>query len=255
MFDNFFSMDIPGEVISSLVVILIILILSIIIAIQAHFQDPLKKPKGLLLLAEIGVKFFDNFAGELVGGALPNFGGFVMGVAVYLFLAFIFGLTGLPSPVTYMAVPLSLGLTTFLLIHFTSARFTKWRYFKRYVDPFPVFLPINLISMWAPLLSLTLRLFGNAVAGWVLLTIVESALRDASAHIFSFMPVVESGIAAGNWNEIFLSPIPTAILHAYFDLFSGLIQTVVFIFLTTIFVGQEIPEELIVNPLTTERRN
>lgn len=255
MFDNFFSMDIPGEVISSLIVILIILILSIIIAIQAHFQDPLKKPKGLLLLAEIGVKFFDNFAGELVGGALPNFGGFVMGVAVYLFLAFIFGLTGLPSPVTYMAVPLSLGLTTFLLIHFTSARFTKWRYFKRYVDPFPVFLPINLISMWAPLLSLTLRLFGNAVAGWVLLTIVESALRDASAHIFSFMPVVESGIAAGNWNEIFLSPIPTAILHAYFDLFSGLIQTVVFIFLTTIFVGQEIPEELIVNPLTTERRN
>ena len=255
MFDNFFSMDIPGEVISSLIVILIILILSIIIAIQAHFQDPLKKPKGLLLLAEIGVKFFDNFAGELVGGALPNFGGFVMGVAVYLFLAFIFGLTGLPSPVTYMAVPLSLGLTTFLLIHFTSARFTKWRYFKRYVDPFPVFLPINLISMWAPLLSLTLRLFGNAVAGWVLLTIVESALRDASAHIFSFMPVVESGIAAGNWNEIFFSPIPTAILHAYFDLFSGLIQTVVFIFLTTIFVGQEIPEELIVNPLTTERRN
>ena len=255
MFDNFFSMDIPGEVISSLIVILIILILSIIIAIQAHFQDPLKKPKGLLLLAEIGVKFFDNFAGELVGGALPNFGGFVMGVAVYLFLAFIFGLTGLPSPVTYMAVPLSLGLTTFLLIHFTSARFTKWRYFKRYVDPFPVFLPINLISMWAPLLSLTLRLFGNAVAGWVLLTIVESALRDASAQLFSFMPVVESGVAAGNWNEIFLSPIPTAILHAYFDLFSGLIQTVVFIFLTTIFVGQEIPEELIVNPLTTERRN
>ena len=172
MFDNFFSMDIPGEVISSLIVILIILILSIIIAIQAHFQDPLKKPKGLLLLAEIGVKFFDDFAGELVGGALPNFGGFVMGVAVYLFLAFIFGLTGLPSPVTYMAVPLSLGLTTFLLIHFTSMRFTKWRYFKRYVDPFPVFLPINLISMWAPLLSLTLRLFGNAVAGWVLLTIV-----------------------------------------------------------------------------------
>lgn len=247
MFDNFFSMDIPGEVISSLIVILIILILAIIIAIQAHFQNPLKKPKGLLLLAEIGVKFFDNFAGELVGGALPNFGGFVMGVAVYLFLAFIFGLTGLPSPVTYMAVPLSLGLTTFLLIHFTSMRFTKWRYFKRYVDPFPVFLPINLVSMWAPLLSLTLRLFGNAVAGWVLLTIVESALRDASASVFSFIQ--------SEWNQVFLAPIPLAILHAYFDLFSGLIQTVVFIFLTTIFVGQEIPEELIVNPLTNERRN
>ena len=255
MFDNFFSLDIPGEVISSLIVMLIIVVLAVIIAIQAHFQDPLKRPKGLLLLAEIGVKFFDNFVKDLTGNALPNFGGFIMGVATYLFIAFIFGLTGLPSPVTYMAVPLSLGLTTFLLIHLISAKFTKWGYFKRYVDPLPLFLPVNLLSMWAPLLSLTLRLFGNAIAGWALLTIVEVALRNVSASIFSFMPVVQgTGFLSGNWNEIFLAPIPTAILHAYFDLFSGLIQTVVFISLTAIFIGQEIPEELVLNPLT-ERRN
>ena len=246
MFDNFFKLDIPGEVISSLIVMLIIVILAIIIAIQAHFQDPLKKPKGLLLIAEIGVQFFDNFVKDLTGSALPNFGGFIMGVATYLFIAFIFGLTGLPSPVTYMAVPLSLGLTTFLLIHLISAKFTKWRYFKRYVDPLPVFLPVNLLSMWAPLLSLTLRLFGNAIAGWALLTIVKFSLRDASAAIFSFVP--------SGWNEIFLAPIPLAVLHAYFDLFSGLIQTVVFISLTAIFIGQEIPEELMINTLQ-ERRN
>ena len=246
MFDKFFNLDIPGEVISSLIVMLIIIILAIIIAIQAHFQDPLKKPKGLLLLAEIGVKFFDGFVKELTGSALPNFGGFIMAVAVYLFIAFIFGLTGLPSPVTYMAVPLSLGLTTFLLIHLISAKFTKWGYFKRYVDPLPLFLPVNLLSMWAPLLSLTLRLFGNAIAGWALLTIVEFALRDASAAIFSFVPA--------GWNEVFLAPIPLAVLHAYFDLFSGLIQTVVFISLTAIFIGQEIPEELLINTLEERRK-
>ena len=244
---DFFSLDIPGEIISSLIVVLIIIVLSIIIAIMAHFQSPLKKPKGLLLLTEIGVKFFDGFAQELAGPGLPNFGGFIMGVAVYLFIAFIFGLTGLPSPVTYMAVPLSLGLTTFLLIHIVSAKFTKWRYFKRYIDPIPIFLPVNLISMWAPLLSLTLRLFGNAIAGWVLLTIVEAALRDASAQVFSFIQ--------SEWNQVFLAPIPLAILHAYFDLFSGLIQTVVFISLTSIFIGQEVPEDLSFNTLTTERRN
>lgn len=245
MFDNFFSLDIPGEIISSLIVMLIIMVLAIIVGIQAHFQDPLKKPKGLLHVTEIGVKFFDNFASELAGTAMPNFGGFIMGVAVYLFIAFIFGLTGLPSPVTYMAVPLSLGLTTFLLIHFISARFTKWKYFKRYVDPFPVFLPVNLISMWAPLLSLTLRLFGNAIAGWVLLTIVEYALRDLSAMVFSFIQ--------SEWNQIFLAPIPLAILHAYFDLFSGLIQTTVFISLSAIFIGQEVPEELQINTLVERR--
>ena len=244
MFDHFFDFDIPGEVISSLIVMLIIIILAIYIGIRAHFQDPLKRPKGLLHIAEIGVNYFDNFVKDLTGSALPNFGGFIMGVACYLFLSFIFGLTGLPSPVTYMAVPLSLGLTTFLLIHIISARYTKFGYFKRYIDPMPIFLPVNLLSMWAPLLSLTLRLFGNAVAGWALLTIVEVSLRDLSASLFSFIQ--------SDWNQIFLAPIPLAVLHAYFDLFSGLIQTVVFISLTAIFIGQEIPEELVLNPL--ERR-
>ena len=244
MFENFFKTDIPGELISSLIVMLIIVVLSLIVGILARLQNPLKKPKGLLLIAELGVKFFDNFALELVGKAIPNFGGFIMGVAVYLFIAFIFGLTGLPSPVTYMAIPLSLGLTTFLLIHFTSVRFTRWRYFKRYIDPIPIFLPINLISMWAPLLSLTLRMFGNAIAGWALLTIVEYALRDASTALFQFIQ--------SDWNQVFLAPIPLAILHAYFDLFSGFIQTFVFILLTSIFIGQEIPEDLELN--TLERR-
>jgi len=244
MFENFFKTDIPGELISSLIVIGIICIVSIIVGILAARHNPLKKPKGLLLVAEIGVKFFDNFATELVGTKLPNFGGFIMGVACYLFISFIFGLTGLPSPVTYMAIPLSLGLTTFLLIHYTSARFTKWAYFKRYIDPIPLFLPINLISMWAPLLSLTLRLFGNAIAGWALLTIVEFALRDASSALFAFMQT--------EWNQVFLAPIPLAILHAYFDVFSGFIQTFVFILLTSIFIGQEIPEDIDLN--TLERR-
>ena len=247
MFDNFIKFDIPGEVISSLIVMLIIIILAIYIGIRAHFQDPLKKPKGLLHITEIGVSYFDNFVKDLTGSALPNFGGFIMGVACYLFLAFIFGLTGLPSPVTYMAVPLSLGLTTFLLIHLISARYTKFAYFKRYVEPMPVFLPVNLLSMWAPLLSLTLRLFGNAVAGWALLTIVEVSLRDLSASIFSFVPA--------GWNEVFLAPIPLALLHAYFDLFSGLIQTIVFISLTAIFIGQEIPEELNISTLHERRKS
>ena len=236
MFDNFFTTDIPGEVISSLIVMVIVIILAIIVGIMARFADPLKRPKGLLHLAEIGVNYFDNFAKDLAGPAMPNFGGYIMGVAVYLFIAFIFGLTGLPSPVTYMAVPLSLGLTTFILIHVTSIRYTKWKYFKRYIDPIPVFLPINLISMWAPLLSLTLRLFGNAIAGWALLTIVENGLTGLSQQLFSFMET--------EWSGVFLAPIPLALLHAYFDLFSGLIQTIVFISLTAIFIGQEIPEDI-----------
>ena len=236
MFDQFFSTTVAPEVISSIIVMLIIMVLCIIIGIQAHFQDPLKKPRGLLLIAEMGVKFFDNFAENLVGNKLPGFGGVVMCCATYLFISFIFGLTGLPSPVTYMAIPLSLGLTAFMCIHIVSVRFTKWKYFKRYVEPFPVFLPINLVSMWAPVLSLTLRLFGNAVAGMTLMSLLY-------AFFGSIGPAVITAAGESLTVGSFVAPVVTFILHAYFDLFSGFIQTTVFISLMTIFTGQEIPEE------------
>ncbi|HOZ02268.1 MAG TPA: FoF1 ATP synthase subunit a [Bacilli bacterium] len=236
MFDNFFKLKISAEVISSLIVMGIIIILSVVIGIMAHFHDPLKKPKGLLFLAEMGVEFFDNFAKDLIGTRLSGFGGFIMAIAVYLFFSFIFGLTGLPSPVTNMAIPLSLGLISFFTIHFISLRYKKWRYFKRYVEPFPVFLPINLLSMWAPLLSLTLRLFGNALSGYVLMNIVYYALENLSTMIFGTL-------IPGEWSGIFIAPLVAPILHLYFDLFSAFIQTTIFISLTTIFIGQEIPDE------------
>ncbi len=238
LFDGFFDLSsgLSPEVISSLIVIGIILVLCIIIRILAHFADPLKKPRGLLYLAEEGVKLFDHLVEDLMGVQFEGFGGFIMAIAVYLFIAFIFSLTGLPSPVTNLAVPLSLALISFILIHATAVKYNKIRYFKRFVDPFPVMLPINLISMWAPLLSMTLRLFGNALAGWTLMSIVYYALGNLSGMVFSF---IES-----NWNQIIIAPFITPVLHLYFDLFSGFIQTTIFIFLTMINIACEAPEDI-----------
>ena len=151
-----------------------------------------------------------------MGIKFKGYGGFIMAIAVYLFISFIFGLTGLPSPVTNLAVPLSLALVTFILIHYTSIRFTHFRYFKRYVEPFAVFLPINLLSMWAPLLSMTLRMFGNAIVGWVLISLINASLESLSSLLFGFMG---SGVSS-----IWFVPIVTPVLHAYFDLFSGFVQ-------------------------------
>lgn len=230
------STGLSGETISSLILIGIICLLAIYICIRSRFADPLKKPKGILFLAEVGVNFFDGLVESLMGKRYRGFGGFIMAIAVYLFLGFIWGLTGLPAPVTYLATPLSLGLITFVLIHANSIRFTRFRYFKRYVEPIPLFLPINLISMWAPLLSLTMRLFGNALAGWTLMTLLYSALNGLGGTVIE---AAGQSMGAGS----FIAPFVTPILHAYFDLFSGLIQTVVFLFLSMIFIANEGPED------------
>ena len=104
---------------------------------------------------------------------------------------------------------------------------------KKY-DPNPVFLPINLVSMWAPLLSLTLRLFGNAISGWVIMSLVYGSLESVSDSIFANLPEWISGSL--------IAPFITPVLHAYFDFFSGFIQTTVFLFLSMIFISQEEPE-------------
>ena len=230
------SKGLSGETISSLIIVGILCLLSLYIAIRAHFQDPLKKPKGILLLAEIGVNFFDNLVETLMGKYYRGFGGFILAIACYLFIAFIWGLTGLPSPVTYLATPLSLGLITFVLIHANAVRFNKLKYFKRYVEPLPFFLPVNLISMWAPLLSLTMRLFGNALAGWTLMTLIYGAFGSIGNVIFE---AADQALRVGG----VIAPFITPALHAYFDLFSGLIQTVVFLFLSMIFIANEGPED------------
>jgi len=226
------STGLSGEVISSLIVIGIIILLSFYLAIRAHFADPLKKPKGLLFLAEVGVNFFDGLVSSLMGKRFEGFGALFMALGVYLFIGFIFGLTGLPSPITNLAVPLSLGLVTFVLIHAVSAKYTKIAYFKRYIEPVPVMLPINLISMWAPLLSLTFRLFGNALAGWTLMTLIYSSIRALSISI-----------CTSEWAMVGIAPFVTTLLHCYFDLFSAFIQTTVFLFLSMIFLANEAPEE------------
>ena len=242
------SAGLSGETISSLILIGIISLLAIYICIRSRFADPLKKPKGILFLAEVGVNFFDGLVESLMGPRYRGFGGFIMAVAVYLFLAFIWGLTGLPAPVTYLATPLSLGLITFVLIHLNSIRFTRFRYFKRYIEPIPLFLPINLISMWAPLLSLTMRLFGNALAGWTLMTLLYAALNGIGGTV-----IEAAGQAMGAGS--FVAPIVTPILHAYFDLFSGLIQTVVFLFLSMIFIANEGPEDDDIQELSVKGGN
>ena len=41
----------------------------------------------------------------------------------------------------------------------------------------------------------------------------------------------------------FIAPFIAPILHVYFDLFAGFIQTLVFVTLTMVLIGNDIPEE------------
>jgi len=231
-----FDFDFSGSLFSSLLIMIIVAVLFIIAGAKAKKANPTKPSKGLLMLAEWLVEKISSWTARTMGDEWENrYGGYFCCLASYLFLAFIWSLTGLPSVMDYMAMPLSLGLILFILIHSTAVKYQKWGYFHRYIDPMPLFLPINLVSMWSPLISTTFRMFGNALSGYIIIALVSSVLESLSGSIFSFL--------GEGLSTLWLAPIPVAILNLYFGLFSGYIQTLVFCSLSGIWISQEKPDD------------
>jgi len=90
---------------------------------------------------------------------------------------------------------------------------------------------MNVFGLVAPLISMSLRLFGNITSGSVLMLLFYTFTQWLSKLILPFVDFNIIGIATAPF------------LHLYFDLFAGFIQTYIFISLTTIFIGIELPQE------------
>jgi F-type H+-transporting ATPase subunit a len=100
-----------------------------------------------------------------------------------------------------------------------------------FIEPFPPFIIMNFFGTIAPLISMSLRIFGNITAGGVIMTLFYAF----TGFLSSTIPMI------GGFD--FVGVIAAPIFHAYFDVFAGFIQTYIFIMLTTIFIGNELPQE------------
>ena len=159
-FSRFLSTDLDdilsGSFLSTIILIILLIIFVIVIKILSikALKNPLETPKGLFGLFIMFVNFIENLVVDIMGERNRGFSIIIVPISMYLFFAFLFGLTGLPSPVTNIAFPLILAFITFGMIHGTAMKYNKLNYFHRFVEPIAVFLPINILTMWAPLLSL-----------------------------------------------------------------------------------------------------
>ena len=195
------------------------------------------------------MEFGDRQVSELMGCPkyFSNFGGYVIPLALYIFLGFFIGMMGipnvivlgpasegyimnettqftaLPSPFTNLTFTLLIGLITVVMIEITKMRTNRWGYFKQFVNSFPPLLP--LLTNFVPMLSLGIRLFGNAFAGFCIMTL-----------LYQMFNALLNGFALA------LAPVIMPVFHAYFDLFRGFIQTIVFVMITMMDIAQEAPE-------------
>ena len=193
-------------------VTLILLVFFIVAGIKISKADPSKPSVGFILVMELIFTGVTNFAKGQIGEIAPRFVPYVVAVGSYLALANLLGLIGLRAPTTDINVTLALAIITLLYI-MLSGVFAKgiFRYLKDvYVGaastaPFGIMIfiiLINIIGEMSKIISLSFRLFGNIVSGALLLS------------LFMMLPI---------WT----TPILPA-LNFYFDIFAGLLQTMIF---------------------------
>lgn len=148
--------------------------------------------------------------GEQYGDMIP----FIGTLAVFIVTMNLLGLVGITPVTNNFSVTLALGLISFVVIQgYTIKKIGIGHYFLGYGQPMLMMLPINVIERVMLPVSLSLRLFGNILAASFLVELVYESL-DKIAWI------AQIGL-----------PVP---LHAYFDIFDGCIQMVIFVMLTMI---------------------
>jgi len=221
----------PGEIMVSLLIMLLIAIIAIILGHAIKKADPTKPPKGLAFIADFivdsSMKTINNTLGDAYEFITPYF----IFLVTYIPLAFTSGLFGLASPMTYFTIPLCLALVSWFGIQISAIRFQKLDYLKGFTSPLPVwlpiFVPINMLSKCSSLLSLSIRMFGNALAGSILMFLIYWATGSLSNLIFEHFNIF----------GVVIAPV----FHAYFDIFGAFIQTLIFTLLSMLLISMEIP--------------
>jgi len=241
---SMWSWDLDASLFSSLIIIFLLIVVAIVVGVHARIiykkKKYLERPKGAYMVIELAVEKLGEWVEGMMGPGWDKMTGYFLALVSYLFLGFIWGITGMPSVIDWLAAPLCLSIIMFILIQFFAVKYNHWHYFHRFIEPISVFLPINLITMWTPIISTAVRMFGNCLSGTIIIGLVQWALGKASMAIFSsVVPLTGTYM----WTSIFLAPIPMGILNLYFSLFTGFVQTLVFMSLTALWIAQEKPVE------------
>lgn len=202
-----------GQVLLVSWLVLVILLLFSIVGTQ----DKERFPKGIQNFTEYTVDFVTDIARDQLGESfykewIPFIG--------TLFL-FIFGcnwagalipwkLIKLPegelaAPTNDINTTAALALLTSFAYFYAGLSKKGLGYFKRYIEPIPLLLPINIIEDFTKPLSLSFRLFGNVLADELTISVLTSLVP-----LIVPLPIMVLGIFAGSVQALIFSTLAAA---------------------------------------------
>lgn len=200
-------------VINTWIIIAVMAIIALVIRVgMSKFKEvPESKLQTILEMVVGGI---NEFVASTMGPSGKKFAGYYGPLIIFIAVCNLSGLVGFRPPTADFATTLAFALITFFMIHGFGVRSKGISYFKGFLEPAPLLLPLNIIGELATPISLSFRLFGNILGGTIIMGLV-----------YAMFPKI----------VIFLG-IPAA-LHTYFDLFAGVLQAFIFVMLSMTFVS------------------
>ncbi|HET9253903.1 MAG TPA: F0F1 ATP synthase subunit A [Pseudonocardiaceae bacterium] len=114
-------------------------------------------------------------------------------------------------PTSDVNLTFALSFFVIILVWITGVRVRGKHFFTHLAEPYPAMLPLNIIEELTRPITLSLRLFGNILAGTVMVSVL------------SLLPAVVQWLPTSAWK--------------LFDLFIGLLQALIFSLLTILYFG------------------
>lgn len=188
------------------------IIMAAVVLLSIILTHNLKKvPKGSQCILEGLMEWLNNFFTDILGHKGKKYIPFLETLIIYIAFANIIGLFGFVPPTKDINV--TAALAGIAIIYVQSAFIIEkgpLKWLKSLLNP------INLLDLVTRPLSLCMRLFGNVLGAFVVMELVKTGICAIG------VPVIAS---------------------AYFDIFDGLLQAYVFVFLTSLYMAEAIEDE------------
>ncbi len=203
------------EVAESVVITWLIMVVLTALAVYLGSNLKVRNPGKRQQCAELIVKWLDGFAEGMLGEEAKEYSTYISTVLLFIGFSNVIGLFGIKPPTKDMNVTVALSVMSILLIEYAGIRkrgVGGW--LKSFAQPVAIVAPINVLEIFIRPLSLCMRLFGNVLGAFVIMELIKLVVPVGVPAIFSL----------------------------YFDIFDGLIQAYVFVFLTSLFIKEAVED-------------
>lgn len=216
--------DLSGILLTAFILLLAVLFRFVFLR---RFKVDIRRAGRFQLFFEYMIEKLDKFTTDTLGHLGTSLSPYILTVGAYILLSSVLELIGLRSPLTDLSCTIVFGFFTFLLINYYGIKqLGILGRIGSYFKPKWFMAPFKLITDLSAPVSLSCRLFGNMLGGYIIMELVYQAIMGLVTR----------------YQALWVSAVLPSFLSMYFVLFHVALQFYIFSMLSVNFIKEAVED-------------